>query len=312
MKHVLVSAYLLIFWPFILGAQQINDSSFNTIVAQPAYKTVAPRVLIDAAHFNLFSSFTNRIEPLTKLLKADGYELDTATMRFSKNLLSDHEIVVILTAQGASPESDSTFFSAFTDSEVDALYSWIKNGGSLLFGLDHSPYNYAGQKLLKRLGVGISFGVVEDSVYSEAGIEKGPDTRRATLVFSMENGLLGNHPIISGRNSDELIKKIAISSGQSLKPPKGGSVILKLSSTAYNGGVGFLPAYRKPLGTYNASAVAFTLGAGRVVITADCSMWTAQLVTLNNSWVEFGMARKDLDNRQFVLNVMHWLSHLIN
>jgi hypothetical protein len=40
-------------------------------------------------------------------------------------------------------------------------------------------------------------------------------------------------------------------------------------------------------------------------------MWTAQLVKLDDRWVEFGMARQDLDNRQLVLNVMHWLSHRI-
>lgn len=187
-----------------------------------------------------------------------------------------------------------------------------KKGGSLLYGIDHSPYNYAGEKLLRRLGVEISFGVVEDSVYSEAGIEKGPEGRRATLVFSRKNGLLGNHAIMNGRNSNERINRIAVSSGQSIKPPKGSSVLLKLSASAYNAGVGSVAAYRKSLGAYNASAIGFTLGAGRVVITSDCSMWTAQLVTLNDKWIEFGMARQDLDNRQFALNVMHWLSHLIN
>jgi hypothetical protein len=311
MKRVLFGIYLLIFSPFISKSQQINDSSFNTIVAQPAYKNVHPRALIDAGHYNLFSTVTSRIEPLTELLEADGYDVHTTPMKFSKSLLSNNQILIILTARGGSTESDSTYFSAFTDSEIDVLYNWIKDGGSLLFGFDHSPYNYAAEKLLKRLGVEISFGVVEDSVQSEAGIEKGPDSRKETLVFSQTNGLLGNHPIITGRNSDELIKKIAISSSQSLKPPRRSSVLCKLSLTAYNAGAGSSTSYCVPVRSYNATAIAFTLGDGRVVITADCSMWTAQLVSLNDHWVEFGMARKDLDNRQFALNVMHWLSHLL-
>lgn len=312
MKLVSISVYLLFFLPVFSRAQQINDSSFNSFIVHPAYKNLRPRVLIDAAHFNLFSTTTDRIEPLTKLLYADGYEVDTATMRCSKGLLSNCNIIIILTAIGGPPQSDSTFFSALTDAEIEVLCNWIKKGGSLLYGIDHSPYNYAGEKLLRRLGVEISFGVVEDSVYSEAGIEKGPEGRRATLVFSRKNGLLGNHAIMNGRNSNERINRIAVSSGQSIKPPKGSSVLLKLSASAYNAGVGSVAAYRKSLGAYNASAIGFTLGAGRVVITSDCSMWTAQLVTLNDKWIEFGMARQDLDNRQFALNVMHWLSHLIN
>jgi hypothetical protein len=311
-RIVFIDACLLIFAPLNSKEQQINDSSFNTIVEHPAYRNVHPRVLIDAAHFNLFSTITNRIEPLTKLLSADGYQVDTITTRLSKRSLSNYQVLIILTAQGGPPESDSTFFSAFTDSEIEALYNWINNGGAILFGIDHSPYNYAGEKLLKRLAVGMSFGVIEDSVYSEAGIENGPDGRQSTLVFSRENGLLGNHPIINGRRSDERIKKMAVSSGEAIKGPKGSSVLLQLSSTAFNGGVGSVASYRKPVGTYSASAVAFKFGKGRVVITADCSMWTAQLVTINDKWTEFGMARKDLDNRQFALNVMHWLSHLIN
>jgi hypothetical protein len=312
MKLLLIIAFLLVVSVLTSEAQQINDSLFNTTVADPAFKNQRPRVLIDAAHFNLFSTITNRIEPLTKLLEADGYLVDTASARFSKDLLSNHQIIVILTAIGASPQSDSTYFSAFTDSEIEVLYNWIKNGGSLLFGVDHSPYNYAGERLLRRLGVGISFGVIEDSVYSEGGLEKGPDARRENLVFSRENRLLGNHPILAGRDTAEAIVRVGISSGQSIKPPKGGSVLFQLSKHADNAGAGASTIYREPIGLNNASAIAFTLGNGRVVITSDCSMWTAQLVKSGDKWIEFGMARRDLNNRQFALNVMHWLSHLIN
>jgi len=312
MKAVSIIAYLIIFWAYTSDAQQMNDSLFNTTVARPAYKNQGPRVLIDAAHFNLFSTTTDRIEPLDKLLQADGYKVDLTKSRFTKNLLSNHKILIILTAIGGPSQSDSTYLSAFNDSEIQVLYDWIKTGGSLLFAIDHSPYNYAAEKLLKRLGVAIAFGGIEDSIHSEAGVEKGPDGRRATLVFTKENRLLGDHPIINGRNSNELVSKVAVFGGQSIKGPKGSSVLLKLSPTAYNTGAGTVASYRQPIGNYNAAAVAFPLGAGRVVVTSDCSMWTAQFVTLNERWIEFGMARRDLDNRQFALNVMHWLSHSIN
>lgn len=126
MKLVSISVYLLFFLPVFSRAQQINDSSFNSFIVHPAYKNLRPRVLIDAAHFNLFSTTTDRIEPLTKLLYADGYEVDTATMRCSKGLLSNCNIIIILTAIGGPPQSDSTFFSALTDAEIEVLCNWIK------------------------------------------------------------------------------------------------------------------------------------------------------------------------------------------
>jgi hypothetical protein len=55
-----------------------------------------------------------------------------------------------------------------------------------------------------------------------------------------------------------------------------------------------------------------TPGKGRLVLTADCSMWTAQLVTRNGKEFQYGMARKDLDNRQFALNTFRWLSRVLN
>ncbi|KAA9035500.1 hypothetical protein FW778_21310 [Ginsengibacter hankyongi] len=315
MKTVPLIYFMLIFsLVFILSSvkgQQINDSSFNTNLLKPAYLNKHPSVLIDAAHYNAFFTL-NRIQPFCKLIYADGYNVDTIGRRFNSRMLSNYDIVVIFTAQGGPDESDSAEFSAFSDSEIEALINWIKKGGSLLFGVDHSPFNYAGLKLLTNLGIGLSFGRIEDSVFSEGGIENGPDGRRGTLIFSRQNELLGNHVITSGRNYQEQINKVITDGGQALKPPKGSITLFRISNTAYNGGIGNSDSYRMPVGVYNAQAIAFTLGNGRAVITADCSMWTAQLVKFNNKWVKYGMSRTDTDNRQFALNVMHWLSHLIN
>jgi hypothetical protein len=308
--------YLVLIFPFafiLLSAkgQQVNDSSFNTHLINPAYSNRHPLVLIDAGHYNAFVTL-NRIQPFSNLIRADGCNVDIVKRRFSPNLLSNYDICVIFTAQGGSDESDSTEFSAFSDSEIEALVNWIKNGGSLLFGVDHSPFNYAGNKLLESLGIGLSFGRIEDSVFSEGGIESGSDGRRGSLIFSRQNELLGNHVITSGRNYQEQINKVVTDGGQALKPPKGSITLFRISNTAYNSGIGNSDSYRMPVGGYNAQAIAFTLGKGRAVITADCSMWTAQLVKLNNNWVKYGMSRTDTDNRQFALNVMHWLSHIIN
>jgi hypothetical protein len=301
----------LLMFVTVAYAQQINDTSFNTNVLNPAYSITKPRVLVDAAHNNVFA-LGNRFDPFVALMSSDGYSVEKGSQKFTRAILSNYNIVVIMTATGVSPRGDSTDLSAFSHNEIDILYDWIMSGGSLLFAIDHSPFSYAGRELADGLGVKISFGTIEDSVHSEAGVDKGPDGRRATLVFSRGNGLLGEHPVTNGRNAQEHIKKVAVWGGESLTAPIGSTTLFRLSPTAYNRGIGENKIYRSPITSNNAQAIAFYLGKGRVVLTADCSMWTAQLVKLNNTWLEYGMARKDLDNRQFALNVMHWLSHLTN
>ena len=126
--------YLVLIFPlaFILlsaKGQQVNDSSFNSHVINPAYSNRHPPVLVDAGHYNAFVTL-NRIQPFCNLIKADGYNVITVKRKFSPNLLSNYDIVVIFTAQGGSDESDSTEFSAFSDSEIEALVNWIVHSNS--------------------------------------------------------------------------------------------------------------------------------------------------------------------------------------
>src|SRR4051812_26370667 len=83
-------------------AQQRNDPSFDVRVLAPAHTARHPRVLIDAAHMNVFSTTTDRVLPLTQLLRADGFEIDIGHDSFTAENLATAEILVILTATGGS------------------------------------------------------------------------------------------------------------------------------------------------------------------------------------------------------------------
>ena len=61
----------------------------------------------------------------------------------------------------------------------------------------------------------------------------------------------------------------------------------------------------KPQPAGKAQGLAFGWGQGRVVILGEAAMLTAQV----DSGVSFGMNSPGNDNRQFALNIMHWLSH---
>jgi hypothetical protein len=93
--------------------------------------------------------------------------------------------------------------------------------------------------------------------------------------------------------------------GQSLKGPKETTALLKLSGSAYD--VDDLNHPDKAKMTWSAGraqAVALVFGKGRVVVFGEAAMLTAQ----NQN---FGMNYPGTDNRQLVLNVMHWLTGLL-
>jgi hypothetical protein len=60
----------------------------------------------------------------------------------------------------------------------------------------------------------------------------------------------------------------------------------------------------------HAQGIAFKFGKGRVVVMAEAGMLSAQLAGPRK--MKFGMNRPGIDNRQLALNIMHWLSRLLN
>ena len=49
-------------------------------------------------------------------------------------------------------------------------------------------------------------------------------------------------------------------------------------------------------------------GSGRVVVLGEAAMLSAQIDAEGRA---FGMNYPNIDNRQFALNIMHWLSSLL-
>ena len=57
-----------------------------------------------------------------------------------------------------------------------------------------------------------------------------------------------------------------------------------------------------------AQAVAFEYGRGRVVVLGEAAMISAQI---DDRGDKFGMNQPGIDNRQFALNVLHWLTRAL-
>jgi hypothetical protein len=125
------------------------------------------------------------------------------------------------------------------------------------------------------------------------------------IRFSRAQKNLGDHAITRGRDASERINKVLTFTGQSLKGPKESTAILILSNQAYDVFDVDDPLKAKTVSAAGrAQAVAMPFGKGRVVVTAEAAMLTAQ----NRN---FGMNYPGTDDRQFALNIMHRLTGLL-
>ena len=145
----------------------------------------------------------------------------------------------------------------------------------------------------------MSKGATSDPANSDPG---GP----TLLVFTRENKLLGDHPITRGRDDSERVNSVQTFTGQSLKGPEGSVAILKLADTAVDQD---FDAGKSVSAAGRAQGVAFAVGKGRVVVLGEAAELSAQVVGPQR--MPMGMNVPGIDNRQMALNIMHWLSGLI-
>lgn len=236
-------------------------------------------------------------------MTGDGYKVVPNQRPFSRKPLSGYDLLVIVNAPGPAQHRDS---SPFTEEECTAVRDRVSAGGALLLITDHAPFSAAVAKLSKRFELSITNGyTMETSHYNK---ESGEQTE---LVFTREDGLVGEHPITRGRDLTERINRIITFSGTSLKAPAGSVAFLKLADTA----VDVLPPDRKPTpdepspdhktvsAAGRAQGVALKVGKGRVVVLGEAAMLTAQVAPRG---LRFGMNIAGIDNRQMALNIMHY------
>ena len=286
-------------------AQMHNDSSFNANVVHPKFKKgYGPKILIDAGHHN-FVVELGLNKPLFDVASSDGYQIKIDSMQFTKEYLSNYNIVVIWPAMPFKfgSKNQVTDEITFTIDELDALHDWVSNGGSLLMFSEHAPIDKSVTPLFNKFGIQLSTGIVVDSLNSDTPIEM-PSWKYSFLKFTSKNGLLNTeHPITKGEKKNERISNILTIGGSGLT----GDVytnILKLSSSAmikkWNGTM--------PSGTPNSQCLAGNVGKGKLVALGDCNGFTAMSLKSGGYKLSAGMQVSGYDWKQFVLNTLHWLS----
>ncbi|MFN7932549.1 MAG: hypothetical protein U0R19_04430 [Bryobacteraceae bacterium] len=210
-----------------------TDTYFQARIPKPTFKgRQRPVVLIDEAHANRFT-IDGPLQPLARLLRDDGYFVGPNLRLITRDSLRGIAALII-----ANPDAWLTT-SAFSQSEIAALNTWLHNGGSLLLAIDPGPSQKAAAALTSAFQV--TFG-------------PGHPTTEPQLL-RRDAGQILPHPITDGGIRVEQVEQAMLFGWQSLTGP--GRVFLQLPTG-------------QPL------ALAAEIGQGRIAILGNASMITAQ------------------------------------
>jgi len=299
--------------PQLKAGRSFSDKPphYDVSVADPAYeKGKGPVVLFDQGHQNLHSiTGIQSYRAFADIIQNDGYVVKVNESKFIDENIKGHDILVIVNALEERNVDRKTwekppYYPAFTPEEVKTVHEWVKKGGNLFLIADHQPFGQAAYEMAEAFGIILSTGEAVD-----------PNDKD---LYTRENGKLLDHPVTRGRKESEKVNKVITVVGESFQAPEG-SGFLKFSESAYD----VDPATKKqrPIPGHFQGA-AFAYGQGRVVVLGEAAMLAVNyLAVKTNNGVFFPptppervggpMNPKQADNRKLLLNIMHYLSGLL-
>jgi hypothetical protein len=288
------------------NAQQVADSAFSPPIHDPAFESgTGPVVLIDEAHFN-FHTAGGRYLTFANLLRQDGYQVKPSAAPFTRDLLEEADILVVSNALAEANETDwsNPTHPAFENLEVEAVREWVRDGGSLLLIADHMPMPGAADSLAAAFGLLFNNGFALD-------LEVGG----GLITFRSSDGSLADHVITRGRGEVESVDSVTSFTGQAfwapadvqplLVVPEGISLLLPEVAWEFSENTPRLSAE----GMLQGAVLRF--GAGRVAAFGEAAMFSAQLGGAQRQPVGMN-APEAAQNYQFLLNVVHWLSGMLD
>ena len=283
----------LLLWASAVSGQQVPDTAYNFIIANPRYPTGKGSVVaVDAGHNN-FHTLDDRYGPFGKVLANDGYRMVSNDKPLSADVLREYRICVISNPLDSSNTArwQLPTPSAFSTAEIAAIHDWVGNGGRLMLIADHMPFAGAAQALAE------SFGFKFLNCFAM-------DNRRRGLErFYRGNQSLADNEITRG------VDTVVTFTGSAFKIPKGAQPILALKNYTLS-----LPvvAWQFEENTRTIPGEGFYQGAymeygkGKIVVMGEAAMFSAQLAGPNRNPV--GLNRPEARaNNLLLLNIVHWL-----
>lgn len=289
------------------NAQQVADPEFKPKIEKPAFaEGKGPLVLLDEAHFN-FHTATGRYQSFAELLRRDGYVVNASKAPFSKESLKAAKVLVIANALSERNQTNwnPPIDPSFTDDEVRAVHEWVAAGGALFLIVDHFPMPETARKLAEAFGVRFHNGYAMD-----------PQAPPGPLVYKRADKSLSDHPLTRGRAANEKVDSIATFTGSAFQVEGGQPVLTFIGAEAFSytpktfGQPPDKDSPRQPIKGWLQGAT-IKVGKGRVAVFGEAAMFSAQLAGPNKS--PMGMnAPIAAQNPQFLLNILHWLTGLLD
>ena len=315
----LILASLVTFAIGSAGAQQVPDSAFRPPVPRPAWATGAgPRLCLDEGHFN-FHTLDNRFWAFGELARRAGYRVAPMRAAFTAAALRACDLLVISNAQptGAAwttyPQPTP---SAFSDVEIASVRVWVEGGGQLLLIADHMPLAGAALRLAATFGAtftdGFAYGAAGEGSVEAA---RGGGSSEPTL-FRPADGTLRPHPMIEGRDSTERVTQVRSFTGQAFRwdaPGVRPVLVLPPDYISLEPRIAwqFEPSTpQRPVGGWLQGATR-RVGSGRVALFGEAAMFSAQIAGAERRPMGMNAPMAE-QNSRFVLNVLHWLSGVID
>ncbi len=286
-------------------AAAIGDNAADVSVKTPAYeKDRGPIVAVDAGHMN-YHTIDGRFGPFARLLSNDGFRVMPHTGVFTAEALSGVSILVI--ANALNPANVNQWSlptpSAFTADEIAAVKTFVENGGSLLLIADHMPFSGAAADLASAFDVtffnGFAFHMPEP---------------RPVDFFTNADGSLGQDLIFAGRLNTDHVARVATFTGSAFRAPEKARRLLVLTDdyqivmpqTAW----AFSPQTPRIAGGGLLQGAVMAHGRGRLAVFGEAAMFSAQVEDSNGNRIGFTVPGAE-GNKQFALNVAHWLAGLL-
>jgi hypothetical protein len=188
--------------------------------------------------------------------------------------------------------------SAFEDGEIDAVKTWVGDGGALFLIADHMPFAGAVSALAA------SFGFTFENAYAAKGDGKPPE------IFTREGNTLSDNAVTRGGGRGPAVTEVQTFVGSSFRAPAAAAPLMTLDegwTLLYPAEAGKFDAQtpQRPATRADLRAAMLEYGKGRVVVVSEAALFTNQLI--NGAAYGFGQpsARQD---KQLLINILEWLS----
>jgi len=245
---------------------------------------------------------------MEQFLSDEGFQLKQHWGAINREALKG--VSILHTDNALAPENQDNWTlptpSAFTPEEIGTIYDWVHDGGALLMVIEHMPFGGSYEDLAKAFNVETSNGFAVDerllNGYSEEII-----SNAGWFVFRQDNGALGDHAILTGRQPHERIEFVAADVGSAFRLPERAVSLMTFGSDA----ISLEPSVswkfdsttpRRSVSGWSQGGV-MKVGKGRLAVLGDNFLIIPPSQLKSEKEVVFGRY-----NPQFTVNVYRWLS----